>query len=346
MIGLQRIRRKPTANWECLHGHSCLLHRARLPLQTLILSVFLLLQGCAGFYTSHPVADLETSAIDERFLGSWKLRIEGNKPSWIARFSSEDMVTGKLVLLRYDRKQSDYIQTNAVFVRCLRKGDTGVCSAELDHNPIPTVKESAGGFTFDFSTMRAPNADWKHVVAYYEIRQSGDVAVYADTDLDKLKQLVAEENIASISKPFMVTEPTEGLMRFLSGRANTLFEKKPTVMRNMRKERLDEKLDRLKKELVSPLPHYAYNAALQLGGLGKQAASAVPDLTEILWQWLESEAAVDEAVVRGAIVALGKIGVSTPETLAALAAAWKFGYRELREKIDKTLEALEREVAE
>ena len=71
----------------------------------------------------------------------------------------------------------------------------------------------------------------------------------------------------------------------------------------------------------------------------------MPDLTEILWQWLESEAAVDEAVVRGAIVALGQIGVFTPETRAALEAARKFVYTGC-EKIDKTLEVLEKEVAE
>ena len=77
-----------------------------------------------------------------------------------------------------------------------------------------------------------------------------------------------------------------------------------------------------------------------------QTNTVVPDLAEILWQWLESEAAVDEAVVRGVIVELGQIGVSLPETLAALEAARELGCRELREKIDKTLEVLEKEVAE
>ena len=303
----------------------------------------LLLTGCSGFYTSHPVADRDTSDIDPRLDGLWKSVYEYSDPfSWAVQFSGEDHVTGKLSLFRHYSKKSKVTPTNVFSVRCIRKTNKGVCSAKLDGTPVPLLKEDMRGWlSFDFNDTCSPGPEVRYAVARYEIQENGNIAVYADSNLKVLEKRVEEKDFASNKdKAFVVIEPAPGLTELLEN-AEELFKPGATmILAKLVEETTEEVVARLVGQLNKGPSKYRYDAAWQLGQLGKQAADAAPALTKVIWDALASEQAVDFAVVRAAVQALGRIGVASPDTLAALEALRVLNRSELETAIGETIQIL------
>ena len=296
----------------------------RFPSILLIFSfTLLLLTGCSGFYTANSVADNTKSDIDPRLAGMWQSIYERSKWDWAIQFSSEDHVSGSLSLFRsYD----DYSNTpqkapaNVFSIRCIRKDNKGVCSAKLDGTPVPTVKEDMRGWlTLDVGDTWTISPEARYVIACYEIKENGQIALYANANLKVLKQYIAEKGLASNEdKLFVVTEPAPKLTKMLDTARTFFYPKATAILTKVVQETTEAKVARLIGQLSEGSPKRRYDAALQLGQFGEQAADAVPVLTKMIW---DAMTATDNATLKNAeasAVALGQIGVSSPETLRAL----------------------------
>jgi hypothetical protein len=312
----------------------------------LVLSfALLLLTGCSGLYTSHPVADKNASDIDRRLDGMWQSIYERSKWDWTVQFSGEDHVTGKLSLFRSYYSYSNTpgkALLNVFSVRCIRKENKGVCSAELDGTPVPRVKEDMRGWlTLDVNDTWSPGSKARYVIAYYEIMENGNIAVYANANLEVVEKYVAEKGFAfNKDQVFVVTEPAPGLTQMLDNVMEFFNPKATAILTKVVQETTEAKVTRLIGQLNRGSSKSRYDAALQLGQLGEQAADAAPLLTKVIWDALASEEPVDRAVMRAIVQALGRIGVASPDTLAALAALWTLNISEIEAELEQTIQIL------
>jgi hypothetical protein len=316
----------------------------------LLIPAYLLLSGCTGFYTSHPVADKNSSDIDPHLAGLWQSIYERDTSSWAAHFSDEDRVTGKLSLFRHCKdysKTSKATPTNVFSIRCIRRMNKGVCSAKLDGQPVPALKEDMRGWnTFDFYDTWSPKSEIRYVVARYEIKGDGTLAIYASANRKVLEKHIKEKGFASNkaekNSPLVITEPTPRLKKLLENADEYFGPNATLVMSKKKAQTVKEKVEIWVGQLNKGQSKNRYDAAYQLGMLGEKAKDAVPALTKVIWDALGSEQAMDLSVVRASVEALGRIGVSSQEVLAALEALKALNEKELQSDLEKTIQILKR----
>ena len=147
--------------------------------------------------------------------------------------------------------------------------------------------------------------------------------------------------LADKEKPLIVTESTPGLTKLLENPEELFHPTATAILAKVVEETNEEKVSSLIARLNQGPSKNRYDAAWQLGQLGEQAADAAPAFTKLIWDALASEQEVDYAVVRASVQALGRIGVFSSDTQAALEALRELNRPELETAIGETIRILD-----